>query len=381
MSYYNYPPYVSVAQKKAKAARKLKQLKKKNPDIKPIMIEGKTIAKSWWGKSWNVNLERYADYSNRIGRGRSYVRHGAVLDLKIDNGKVNSLVQGSGSRPYAVEIEIKSIEKANWKKIKDQCEGELDSLQGLLAGKFPRELSDIFMARKHGLFPSPKEIAFSCSCPDWADMCKHVAATLYGIGARLDEDPSLFFKLRNVEIKELISKAVEGKTQKLLDKAKKKSSKVIDNADLSVVFGIEMEQDVDFGKKRKAPSPKPDQATPAKKRKTSSVGRKVKTTTGQGRKSTSQTAAKPPIQKSVRRKASKLLKKNGGENAVKSMKTAPETATDLVAGLISKSRKGIGIKELKKKTGFEETKIYGIVHRLKKQARIKNKTHGIYMKA
>ncbi len=319
MSYYHhYPPYVSVGEKKARAAKKLKQLKKKNPGIKPIVIEGKAIAKSWWGKSWNNNLERYADYSNRIGRGRSYVRHGSVLDLRIDKGKVSSLVQGSGSKPYEVSIQIKSIKKANWEKIKNKCEGELDSLQELLAGEFPKELADIFMAEGQGLFPSPKEIEFSCSCPDWAYMCKHVAATLYGIGARLDEDPSLFFKLRDVGIKDLISRAVEDKTKKLLDKAKRKSSKVIADADLSDMFGIVMEEGVKFGKEKKQSLKKPAKS---------------------------------------------------------------ETATDLVATLICKSRKGIGIKELKKKTGFKETKIYNIIHRLKKQVRIKNKVHGIYVKA
>ena len=108
MSYWRFPRYVSVAEKRAKAAKKLKQLFKKNPDIKPIVIEANSIARTWWGKSWNVNLERYADYSNRIGRGRSYVRHGAVLDLQIDSGEVKSLVQGTASNPYSVIVKIAS---------------------------------------------------------------------------------------------------------------------------------------------------------------------------------------------------------------------------------------------------------------------------------
>jgi len=164
MSYWGrYPRYVSVAEKRAKAERKLKQLKKKNPGINPIMIEGSAIARTWWGKSWNLNLERYADYSNRIGRGRSYVRHGAVLDLQVNSGKVESLVQGSGSKPYSVVIKIKAVNKKIWQEIKAVCGGKLDSLQGLLAGKFPKALDDIFMAQGKGLFPSPKEIEFSCS--------------------------------------------------------------------------------------------------------------------------------------------------------------------------------------------------------------------------
>ncbi|MEA3333406.1 MAG: hypothetical protein U9Q58_07400, partial [Pseudomonadota bacterium] len=192
MSGWGYPRYVSVAEKKAKAAKKLKQLRKKRPDIKPVVIEGRTLAHTWWGKSWNRNLERYADFSNRIGRGRSYLRHGAVLDLKIESGKVISLVQGSTSRPYEIEITIKPISPALWASIKNQCRGELKSLQDLLAGRFPKGLGEIFFAQGEGLFPVPKEISFDCSCPDWASMCKHVAATLYGVGARFDEDPSLF---------------------------------------------------------------------------------------------------------------------------------------------------------------------------------------------
>ena len=245
MSYWDYyPRYVSVAEKKAKAARKLKQLKKKNHNIKPVVIEGSAIARTWWGKSWNRNLERYADYSNRIGRGRSYVRHGAVLDLQIDAGKVESLVQGTRAKPYSVSIKIKSINKKSWQEIKASCGGRLDSLQELLTGKFPKALGEIFMAQGKGLFPSPKEIEFSCSCPDWAYMCKHVAATLYGIGARLDEEPGLFFKLRKVRMNDLVTGVVEDKTRKLLEKAKKKTKRVIAESELADMFGIDMEAPV-----------------------------------------------------------------------------------------------------------------------------------------
>ena len=246
MSYWGgyYPRYVSVAEKKAKAAKKLKQLKKRNPGIKPVVIEGSAIALSWWGKSWNHNLERYADYSNRIGRGRSYVRHGAVLDLQIDSGKVEALVQGTRAKPYSVIVKIKAINEKIWQDIKTACGGNLDSLQELLEGKFPKALSNIFMEQGTGLFPSPKDIEFSCSCPDWAYMCKHVAATLYGIGARLDEDPGLFFKLRKARMKDLVTGAVEDKTRKLLEKAKKKTKRVIAESDMADVFGIDMEEPV-----------------------------------------------------------------------------------------------------------------------------------------
>lgn len=241
MSYYDYPKYVSVAEKKEKAAQKLKQLQKKMPDIKPVVIKGNALVQTWWGKCWNKNLERYADYSNRIGRGRSYVRHGAVLDLKIDCGKVTALVQGSTSKPYEVVIKIKPINPTTWDEIKKQCEGQLKSLQDLLAGKFTKDLSDIFFTKEKGLFPGPQAISFDCSCPDWASMCKHVAATLYGIGARFDEDPSLFFKLRGADTKDLVDRAIKDKTSGLLAKSKTKSSRVIADADLSDMFGIDMD--------------------------------------------------------------------------------------------------------------------------------------------
>jgi uncharacterized Zn finger protein len=238
---YGYPPYVSVAEKRARARRKLEQLKKKNPSIRPVVIEGNTLVRTWWGKAWNSNLTKYADYANRIGRGRSYVRHGAVLDLQIKPGQVSALVQGSQGSPYTVTMEIKPISAAVWKQIRAACAGQLASLQELLEGRFPKGLAELFTAKGSGLFPAPQEIVFHCSCPDWAYMCKHVAAVLYGIGTRLDEDPSLFFVLRKAKMNDLITQAVREKSETMLKQAKKKTSRVIDDADLGDVFGIELE--------------------------------------------------------------------------------------------------------------------------------------------
>lgn len=239
MRFGGFPRYVSKAERQAKAAKKLEQLKKKR-DVKPVIIQGSTIARTWWGKSWGRNLEHYADYSNRIGRGRSYVRHGAVLDLQIEAGKVKSLVQGSRSKPYEVIVSIRKLNKATCQQIALCCSGQLDSVQELLSGKFPKQLEEVFMRTDGGLFPSPQEISFECTCPDWASMCKHVAATLYGVGARLDEDAMLFFSLRGVDTADLIGQTVSSKAESLLEKASKKSSRVIVNADLSSIFGIEL---------------------------------------------------------------------------------------------------------------------------------------------
>jgi len=252
----DWPLYVTVAQRRKKAEKKINSLRMKNPDIQPIIIEGHAIAKTWWGKSWNKNLEDYADYTNRIGRGRMYVRHNAVLDLHIKSGRIESLVQGSRSRPYQIIIKVKPLKKDIWDTIKKSCQGELDSLQELLEGNFPKSLSAIFTNQKTGLFPSPREISFDCSCPDWADMCKHVAATLYGIGARLDVNPELFFTLRDVRMKDVIASSVKEHTDTLLKKAKRKSTKVIDGANLSEIFGIDLELPPPSTKKKQKGLPK-----------------------------------------------------------------------------------------------------------------------------
>ncbi len=242
MSYWGFPKYVSVAEKKAKAAKKLKELSKKRPDMKPVALEGSALAHTWWGKAWNHNLEQYADYSNRIGRGRSYVRHGAVLDLQIEPGEVIALVQGSDRNPYSVSVKIQTLKKETWQRMKTACEGTLESFQELLAGNFPKALGEIFICKDSGMFPAPLEIKFDCSCPDWADMCKHVAAVLYGVGVRLDEDPKLFFRLRDAGIDELIKQAVAGKVEKLLEKAGRKSGRIIEDKDIASVFGIDIEE-------------------------------------------------------------------------------------------------------------------------------------------
>jgi uncharacterized Zn finger protein len=230
--------YVSVAEKKAKANKALAKLRKKHPDIAPIVIEGTKIAKTWWGIAWNRNLESYADYSNRIGRGSSYVKNGMVLDLRVESGQVTALVMGSSSKPYSVSITVDPLPQANWERITDQCSQKIGSLADLAEGKFPRELADLFLRQKTGLFPSPKEIHFDCSCPDWADMCKHVAAALYGIGARFDEDPLLFFKLRNIPFETLLKKSVEEKMSSLLKNAGKKTDRILEDGDIAGIFGI-----------------------------------------------------------------------------------------------------------------------------------------------
>ena len=237
MSYYDYN-YVSVAQKKEKARKSMEQLKRTMPNIEPVVIAGTAIAKTWWGKAWNKNLESYADYSNRIGRGRSYVREGAVLHLKLDRGTIYALVQGSTAKPYRVEIAIDPLEEKIWKQITTLCNRRIESLEQLVSGKFPKELESLFTIRQTGLFPAPKEIHFHCSCPDSARLCKHVAAVLYGVGARLDQNPMLLFLLRDMPVEDLIRKSIADKMANMLKNADKKSPRVIGDDQVNDLFGV-----------------------------------------------------------------------------------------------------------------------------------------------
>ena len=238
MYYERWKPYVPVAQRRAQAAREAAKRAKKGQTVSPVVIDGRTIAKTFWGKAWCDNLERYSDYSNRLPRGRTYVRNGSVVDLRITPGAVTALV--SGSELYDIEVQVVAVPKARWSALCRDCAGAIDSLVELLQGRFSKGVMERICQRKTGLFPSPNEITFTCSCPDWASMCKHVAAVLYGIGARLDEKPDLLFALRNVNHQDLIAKAGKG-----LSGARKSPSaaKVLDTGDLSEIFGIEIAED------------------------------------------------------------------------------------------------------------------------------------------
>jgi uncharacterized Zn finger protein len=234
---------VPVAERKARAEAYVKQLTKKGSDVAPVTVDGRKLGHTWWGKAWNKNLEGYADYANRISRGRTYVRNGSVIDLHVMPRRVSGLVQGSERKPYSIAIDIAPLSPATWNHITQTCEGQIASLGELLDGQFPRALEDLFIARGQGLFPSPQEITLHCSCPDWAVMCKHVAAALYGVGVRLDEDPRLLFVLREIDIDQLISTAVTQHSEALLAKARKKSGRVLESDDLAGLFGVDLESE------------------------------------------------------------------------------------------------------------------------------------------
>jgi uncharacterized Zn finger protein len=237
MGFYGWRPYVSAAQRRRQAASEMAKLKKKGHPVSPVVVEGRTIVKTFWGKAWCENLERYSDFENRLPRGRTYVRNGSVIDLQIAPGEIKAMV--SGSQIYKVKVNVAPVAKERWQSICKDCAGAIDSLIELLQGRFSKGVMERVCRQKTGLFPSPDEIQLSCSCPDWADMCKHVAAVLYGIGARLDQQPDLIFRLHSVDEKELIAGAGTA-----LPQAKKvpAASKVLDGEDLSVLFGLDIAQ-------------------------------------------------------------------------------------------------------------------------------------------
>jgi uncharacterized Zn finger protein len=242
--YGRFPPYVSKAEKIRKAEKVKKALmKKKGVSLEPIVLNGSVIARTWWGKSWNQNLERYADYAYRLGRGRSYVRCGSVIDLKITCNTINALVMGSAPKPYKIDIFIQPIERKHERALMEKSRTSLDSMQAMLAGEFPGELKEEFFRQGTGLFPSPKEIRLNCSCPDIATMCKHVAAAMYGVSARLDARPGLFFELRGIKIEDFVGTMIRQESEKMLSRARVKSIRTIKAGDdeLSALFGIEMD--------------------------------------------------------------------------------------------------------------------------------------------
>ena len=266
MSYYDYGwrPYVTVAMRRRRAAQTIAKLERSGRVISPVTIEGRKITRTFWGESWCRNLEAYSDYANRLPRGRTYARNGSVIDLQIERGRVRALV--SGSSLYDVEVEIRPLARKRWGAIKSQCAGKIDSMVELLQGSISRGVMEVVTRKGQGLFPVSRDISLRCSCPDWATMCKHVAAVLYGVGARLDHEPEMLFTLRGVEPAELIAAAVtDGPTTR-----KSGRRRLLKTEDVSSVFGIELdagsESDGDTARRRSSRSKKTlTKKTPTKK--------------------------------------------------------------------------------------------------------------------
>ncbi len=308
MGWHEYPEYVPVAKRRANAAREMAKLAKKGHPVSPVHVEGRKIATTFWGQAWCENLESYSDFENRLPRGRTYVRNGSVVDLQITPGEVTAWV--SGSELYKIRIKIKPLSKSHWQAILSQCAGKIASVLELLQGRLSQGVMEIITDREQGLFPKPSEISLDCSCPDWADMCKHVAAALYGVGARLDHAPELLFVLRQVDPAELIERAAAGTG---LAPEAGSGRKAIAENDLADVFGIEMDTSEPSAP---APAPAPEPPTPkTKPGKTAKASGAKPATSKRARKATTPTTKAAKRAKKAANRSASTKRGNPAEEA------------------------------------------------------------------
>ncbi|MEZ5353165.1 MAG: SWIM zinc finger family protein [Bryobacteraceae bacterium] len=262
---WGFKPYVTVGERRRQAALAMQQRRKQGHPVSPVQIEGRKITTTFWGMAWCENLERYSDYANRLPRGRTYVRNGSVVDLQITKGEITASVMGSSL--YTVTVAITPVKKTLWSALCTDCAGGIDSLVELLQGKLSKAVMERICRQHDGLFPSPREIKLSCSCPDWAGMCKHLAAVMYGIGARFDHQPELLFRLRGVDEMELIARAGAAAP---LHTGAPGAERVLADDDLGALFGIDMAS-------AEAPAKAPRaRKTPAKKKTTKSKSKATK---------------------------------------------------------------------------------------------------------
>jgi uncharacterized Zn finger protein len=310
--YGGYRDYVPVRSRIAQARTYAKKrAAKQGRELQPVSIEGTKIAKTFWGKAWCEHLESYSDFSNRLPRGRTYARNGSVVDLKISAGQLEAIV--GGSEPYEITIRIDRLKPAHWKKICSNCAMSIDSLLDLLGGRLSDGVMERLTDRRNGLFPSPNEISLNCDCPDGASLCKHLAAVLYGVGARLDQHPELLFLLRDVDHHELISKVVSNDN---LNTAFGEPSSELAGEDLGALFGIELDSGGPVATKSRPTKSRPTKSRPAKGRAAArSTQGQRKTKKRQTKKKSAKRAGvenskrAKPGKKKVARKKAKVTKK------------------------------------------------------------------------
>jgi uncharacterized Zn finger protein len=352
MSFWSFRPYVPVAKRREQAARELEKLKKKGRIISPVAIEGRKITQSFWGNAWCENLERYSDYESRLPRGRTYVRNGSVVDLQIERGALRALV--SGSEIYEVGIDIAVAAPSRWKAICKDCAGSIGSLVELLQGKLSKNVMERVCREGDGLFPAPREIKMSCSCPDWADMCKHVAAALYGAGARLDAAPDLLFALRGVDRAELIASA--GADLPMTGTGAE-SERVLADDDVAGLFGIDMAPPpappiAEKRKRKRRPKdgPPAPAAIPASRRGKTTTAPAVSREAKEPEKPDAKQVSRPAITIPTRQKkaprretgpdaASTAMKNDSGSKAKKTVEKATSGPEALEAKRNAKSRR------------------------------------------
>ena len=345
MSRWKWPRYVPVAERRAKAHKKIEKMRRQGLDICPVKIQGRTIARSFWGKAWCDHLESFSDFANRLPRGRTYIRNGSVCHLEIGPGQIMAMV--SGTRLYNVFIKIDPLSADIWDGIKKQCSGQIGSFLELIQGKLSDRVMDIVADKHRGLFPGPRDIHLNCDCPDWAVMCKHVAAVLYGIGSRLDDEPELLFHLRRVDAQELISTGLSIPHEKTVSR-----EEALSDDDLGELFGIDFDQDLieTDREEEKAvarngkmeSSPKDTTAT------TQQQPGKARTPQTQGRASTSRTG-----KKGLHREPSPKASSSGQTRSQE--KLTPPTGKKIV-GL--RKRTGLSVADFAARIGVSAASVY-----------------------
>ena len=286
--YGGWAPYVPVAERRRKAERALEKRRKAGQATAPVSIAGHAMATTFWGRAWCDNMESYHDYESRLPRGRTYVRNGSVIDLQIAPGRVVAVV--SGSEIYDVTVTIKETPKTQWRSICADCAGGIDSLVELLQGRFSKGVMERLCRQQGGLFPRPSDIRFSCSCPDHALMCKHVAAVLYGVGARLDLQPELLFRLRAVDETDLVAGADAALP---LSRQAPVAGRVLQTDDISALFGLDMAVPEVQATEKPSDKPAPTKAATAAKKDQVKRGRPKQESAAVKAPPSRQTAAKP----------------------------------------------------------------------------------------
>ena len=329
---HGWRPYVPVAKRRRKTAKTIAAVMKVGQEVEPVEIEGRRIAATFWGQAWCDNLEAYSDFANRLPRGRTYVRNGSVVHLSVETGRVQALVMGTDL--YRVDIGIEPLPERRWTEVKGRSAGEIDSLVELLRGSLSKGVMEVVTRPGEGLFPSPGEIALSCSCPDWAVMCKHVAAALYGVGARLDHEPEKLFTLRGVDPLEMVEAAVQQQPG-----AGAPRGRVLASDDLSSVFGI----DIDTAAEDPAPA-----AEEVEKRK--AAGRKAPKKKAGGKKA----ALKKQAAKKKAAAKKKVAGKKAGSKKRAALTKAPLKKKATVKKAASK-KKAVGKKAALKKAALKKT--------------------------
>ncbi len=352
MAWHQWKPYVPVAQRLRSAQKKMDALRKKGVDIQPVTIDGRKIARTFWGEAWCDHLESFSDYSNRLPRGRSYVRNGSVCHLAISKGQIQAKV--SGSELYDITIKISTLAKAKWDSVKKRSAGQIGSLLELLKGELSANVMEVVTDRKNGLFPQPGEIKLGCSCPDWAVMCKHVAAVLYGVGARLDDQPHLLFLLRGVDHEELITADAEAAVNASVNSG---SGARLESEDLSDIFGIDITPD-DSPQAVKKPVKKKSARKKVTRRKVTSRKAATKRTDATTKatpsaKSRSKAEVKKKAKKAVTAAVKKKAKKTVNQTVNKTVKAKKASTT---GATLAKSAKTAAGKKAVKQTAERKTK-------------------------